>query len=315
MRSLWIGCSITAGLFLLLCLAPRAVLTADRPAGLASSTALRLPLNRVRSAPSDLEVAGDLAGLPAGTTWYVPLDSLLAWPLVTYTVSDDTNFIGATKVSGVPLEELARALGATPKADMVVAICDDKYRANYPREYVAAHHPLLVLKVNGEPPARWPNDPETHHNSMGPYMISHPKFTPRFKILGHTDEPQIPWGVVRVEFRNEKTVFGAIAPRGAHFSDLAVQDGYRIAQQNCFRCHNAGREGGEKAGRPWLLLAAWASAAPDSFAEYVRDPKKVNAHTEMPGNAAYDEATVRALRAYFVTFLSATSIERLAEKP
>ena len=141
---------------------------------------------------------------------------------------------------------------------------------------------------------------------MGPYLISHPKFAPRFKILAHRDEAQIPWGVVRIEFRNEKTVWGAIAPRGAAAEEASVQAGYRIAQQNCFRCHNAGREGGEKSGRPWLVLAAWAAASPDFFEDYVRDPKKRNERAQMPGNAGYDRPTTRALREYFATFITAT---------
>jgi hypothetical protein len=112
----------------------------------------------------------------------------------------------------VPLDELARMLGAAPESDLVVAICDDKYWANYPRAYIAAHHPLLVLRVNGETVPRWPKEPETHRHDTGPYMISHPAFAPSFKVLSHTDEPQIPWGVVRIEYRDEKSVFGAIAP-------------------------------------------------------------------------------------------------------
>ncbi len=264
-----------------------------------------LPLNATRHAASDLEVGGELAGLPAGSTRYIPLDALLALPLETYTVSDDTNFVANTKISGVPLESLARMFGAASASDLVVAICDDKYRANYPRAYMAAHHPLLVLRVNGEPPSRWPKDPETHRQNMGPYMISHPKFTPSFKVFSHFEEAQIPWGVVRLEFRDEKAVFGAIAPRGPRAADAPVQAGYRIAQQNCFRCHNAGAEGGQKSGRPWLVLAAWASSAPDFFADYVRDPRKRNAHTEMPGNPGYDTPTIAALRDYFATFVSA----------
>ena len=67
-------------------------------------------------------------------------------------------------------------------------------------------------------------------------------------------------------------VFGAIAPSGPQAAEPAVQDGYRIAQQNCFRCHNMGREGGHQASRPWLVLSAMASASPDYFAAYVRNP-------------------------------------------
>jgi len=271
----------------------------------ASSARSPLSLNATRKLPSDLEVGGDLARLPAGTMRYVTLASLLALPLVTYTVTDDPTFSGPTKISGIALEDLALLLGAEPSAGLLIAICDDKYRATYPRAYLKEHHPLLVLLVNGEPPSRWPKDLGTHRYDMGPYMISHPKFTPSFKILSHSDEPQIPWGVVRIEFRNEKAVFSAIAPRGPHADDVSVQAGYKIAQQNCFRCHSSGRESEQKSGRPWLVLSAFASAAPAYFSAYVGNPKKENAQAQMPGNPGYDDATLRALRDYFATFVPA----------
>jgi mono/diheme cytochrome c family protein len=257
-----------------------------------------------RLSPSDLEVGGDLTGLSPGTTRYVTYDTLLTLPQVTYTVKDDNNFTGPTEVSGVSLEKLGRLLGASPASDLVVAICDDKYRTSYPPAYLTAHHPLLVLTINGQPPERWPKDAEGHGLDMGPYMISHPSFTPSFKILAHEDEPQIPWGVVRLEFRSEKTVFGAIAPREKAASDPAVQAGYRIAQQNCFRCHNQGAGGGEKAGHPWLVLSAWANASPEYFSAYVRNPQSKNPHAQMPGNPRYDDATLQALTAYFRAFTS-----------
>ena len=230
------------------------------------------------------------------------LDSLLALPLVTYTVTDDPDLPSPSQISGIPLEDLARMLGAEPSADMIVAICDDKYRANYPRDYIKEHHPLLVLRVNGEPPPGWPKDPESQ-SDMGPYMISHPKFTPSFKILSHADEAQIPWGVLRLEFRDEKTVFGAIAPPTSRSGDASVQAGYKIAQQYCFHCHNAGQEGGQKAGRSWQVLAAFASSAPDYFSAYVRDPEiKKTPQRKCRRTPAYDDATIGALRDYFATF-------------
>ena len=109
---------------------------------------------------------------------------------------------------------------------------------------------------------------------MGPYLISHPKFVPAFHVLSIPEEPQIPWGVVRLEFRDEKKTFAGIAPRGARADSTEVQAGYRIATQHCFRCHNQGREGGQKAGRPWAVLSAWATASPQYFATYVRDPEE-----------------------------------------
>jgi mono/diheme cytochrome c family protein len=165
---------------------------------------------------------------------------------------------------------------------------------------LAAHHPLLVLEVNHRPPAEWPKDPDG--NEMGPYLISHAKFTPSFRILSHADEAQIPWGVARLEFRNEHTVFSAIAPRGPHANDAAVQAGFRIAQQNCFRCHNMGDEGGQKAEVSWTVLAAFAATAPKAFGAYVRDPQAGNPRTQMAASPGYDDATLAALSAYFDTF-------------
>ena len=257
-----------------------------------------------RLSPSDLEIGGELAGLPPGNTRYVTRADLLTLPQVSFTVTDDPNFAGPAKVSGILLEDLVRDLAADPDADLAIAICGDRYRGNYPRAYLAEHHPLLVLAVNSQPPERWPKDAQGHGGKMGPYMISHRQFKPGFKILAHEDEPQIPWGVVRLEFQNEQAVFAAIAPRGRNAGQPDVEAGYRIAQQNCIRCHNLGDEGGLKARRPWLVLSAWATASPEYFAAYVRSPLSQNPHAQMYPNPEYDAETLRALTAYFQTFLS-----------
>ena len=178
----------------------------------------------------------EFGGVPDGSTRYVRREDLLALPQVSYTVRDDANFKGPTQVSGVSLGELARGFSANPQSDLIVATCDDLYRANYSRSYITAHDPLLVLFINGKAPEGWPRDSESHGMSMGPYLISHPVFASRSKVLSQSEEPQIPWGVIRLEFRSEERVFGAIAPRGPNAKEPAVQDGYHIAQQNCFRC-------------------------------------------------------------------------------
>ena len=255
-----------------------------------------------RQVPSDLEVGGEFAGLPPDSAGYVTRDDLLAMPQVNLTVTDDANFSGAVKIRGVKLEELTRRLHASPAADMVVAICDDGYRAHYTRAYLMAHHPVLVLQVNDEPPSGWPKAAEDHSSDMGPYMISHPKFTAVDRILSQTEEPQIPWGVVRIEFREEKTMFDAIGPRGSRASDPDVQAGLRIAGQNCLRCHNAGDVGGTKSGRSWEALGTMAGASPESFVAYIRDPRAKNPRAQMPGNPQYEDATLSALTAYFRTF-------------
>ena len=279
-----------------------------------AGSAVVIPLQSARLSPLDLEVGGELSGVPPGTTRYISRDTLLTLPQVTYTVTDDPNFTGSTQVSGVLLEDLFQHLGASPDSDLIVAICRDQYNGSYSRDYIAAHHPLLVLAINGKAPGEWPKNAEVPGGDMGPYLISHPRFSPRFKVLAHSDEPQIPWGVVRLEFRDEKSVFGAIAPHGSHAAEPAVQDGFRIAQQNCFRCHNMGREGGHKASRPWPVLSAMASAAPDYFAAYVRNPRASNPDAQMPANPTYDDTTLHALVAYFASFSSPEKTKQ-EEKP
>jgi mono/diheme cytochrome c family protein len=75
--------------------------------------------------------------------------------------------------------------------------------------------------------------------------------------------------------------------------------GYRIALENCLRCHQAGSIGGTKAKIPWQLLSAIASADPALFSHVVTNPVAVNPRATMPANPAYDAPTLAALTAYF----------------
>ena len=265
-----------------------------------SCTAAPLILHRVRARADDLQVGGDLAGVPNGETRYIAYSDLLKLPQESYTVSDDANFVGTVKISGVALEKLPALLGASEGASMVIAVCDDDYDAHYTAAYFKAHHPLLVLRVNGMPPAHWPLGADGF--AMGPYMVSHPRFVSAFHVLAHADEAQVPWGVVRLEFRKEDEVYAAIAPHGAHEQDEAVQQGYRIASQNCFRCHSNAAEGGTKSPKTWQTLAEKAANDPHFFDAYVRAPKTLNPKSQMAASPQYDERTMAALRAYFTTF-------------
>ncbi len=93
-----------------------------------------------------------------GGVRYVSRDELLALPQTSFIATGDANFTGSVAIRGVTLEELALALGVPASSDLVVAICDDLYRANYHRAYIAAQHPVLVLEINGKGPAEWPKD-------------------------------------------------------------------------------------------------------------------------------------------------------------
>ncbi len=252
------------------------------------------------TSPGDLEVGGELGGLPAGSVRYVRYEDLLTLPQETYSISDDTNFKGATEISGVALTTLAKLFGQTAHSDLIVAICYDKYRSNYPSDYLAAHHPVLVLKINGKLRDQWPQS--EYDGPMGPYLISHPTFKPSFRILSHEDEPQIPFGVTRLDFRTESVVFGTIAPPGKWAKDSKVWQGYQIARQDCFRCHALYGEGGERASRSWLVLAAWAATDATRFQEYIHKPTDVQPNAKMPAHGDYDAATLEALTAYYTTF-------------
>jgi mono/diheme cytochrome c family protein len=253
-----------------------------------------------RLSPGDLEVGGELASLPPGSSRYLRYEDLLRLPQENYAVSDDSNLPARTEVGGVALETLARVLGQSSPDSLIVAICDDQYRANYPRDYVAAHHPLLVLRIDGKLHGQWP--PLQDGGTPGPYLISHPFFKPAFKVLSHVDEPQIPYGVVRIEFSRESSVFGAIRPPGIRPANSRVEQGYVIARQDCFRCHNMGAQGGTKAGRSWLKLAQLAAQNSPRFRQTIRNPVSVNPRATMPAHTGYDDATLDALTAYFRTF-------------
>lgn len=256
-----------------------------------------------RSSEGDLELGGKLKGLPIGATRYVRYEDLLRLPQETFTVRDDTNFKGRVQIQGVALSEIARLFGDVPDGTMIVAICYDHYRTNYPREYMEEHHPLLVLRINGQTRKNWPKS--ENGGPLGPYLISHPFFKPAFKVLSHEDEPQIPFGVVRLELRPESMVFGAIRPPGNWAANSPVEQGYAIARQDCFRCHNMGTEGGTMAARSWLQLGTDARRDRERFERMIHDPASVMPNATMPAHKEYDTQTLNALTAYFRTFAPA----------
>ncbi len=139
----WVAC-----LWFAVCLAPRLLK--------AEELTSRLVLHEVRQSDTDLEIGGDLSGLHPGSTRYVTYSDLLKLPQVEYTVSDDSNFAGTTRIGGVALTELTRDLGTAIAANFIVAVCNDGYRTNYPADYLAAHRPLLVLRINGKTLPDWP---------------------------------------------------------------------------------------------------------------------------------------------------------------
>ena len=267
----------------------------------APQNSLKLVLRAQRSSPSDLEISGNLAGQPSGAKYYLSRDDLLRLHQVNFSVSGDPNFSGPTKVKGVELASLARALAVEGEKALIVAVCDDWYRAYYSQQYRQLHQPVLVLELDGQPPEGWP---KSKNGLAMAYLITHPNFVPSSKTLSQEEEAQVPWGVIRLEFHDEQTEFTPISPRSRNAADAAVQSGYTVARQNCLRCHGPESQEHLKGKLTWDGIALFASQAPQNFAAYVRNPKALSKEAQMPGNPNYDDATIAALIAYFRTFIS-----------
>src|ERR1700736_6251450 len=87
------------GLFLLVLAACPSMGSPCSQAKSKGPNASKLMLHETRSSPLDLEVGGDLAGVPSGTIRYLRREELLALSQASYTVTDDSNFSGPTQVS------------------------------------------------------------------------------------------------------------------------------------------------------------------------------------------------------------------------
>ena len=294
--------AFTLGAMLICCLS---LPDPGRAASKAKLLSHRLQMFKSRQTDTDLEVTGMLAGLPAGTPGYVRYADLLSLPQVSVTARDDDNFPGlkpaqSLRVSGVYLEDVARALGVYEDSDLVAANCIDNYRGHFPATYIVAHHPILALTINDLSPNDWAQKAQQH--SVGPYFVTYSHFVPAFKILSHEDMPQEPANVILLNFSTAAATYGAIAPRGTFPPDSPVQQGFNVAKQNCLRCHNLGPYGGTKSGRTWFALGTWAREQPAFFANYVHNPKAFETNAKMPPNPAYDAPTLSAITAYFQTF-------------
>jgi hypothetical protein len=261
-----------------------------------------------RRSPSDLEITGKVAGVAAGVVRYISYERLLALPQTTVTITGDDNFRELPQqklvVTGVYLDVLESSLSALPASDLLIALCSDGYRATYSRGYVKTHRPILALKINGLPVETWVA--QTHNDDPGTYFITHADFTPSFSVLSFQEIPKIPAKVTRLEFGTSQEVYGAISPHQKDAANPQVIDGFRIARQHCYRCHNMGSYGGTKASRSWQSLGDFAASSPSTFERYLRDPKSLDPKSTMSCDPQLGEPAAKALQAYFQTFASTT---------
>ncbi len=280
----------------------------------ADRTAVRAMLHTTRQSDSDLEITGMAQGPTANASGYLSYADLTTLPQIEATVADDPDYPGvAMHVSGVYLATLAAAIGGSSSFDLIDTLCTDGYRSHFPADYIAAHHPILVLKIDGMTPSQWAA--QERQDDPGPYLVVYQHFVPAFHVLAHADRPQLPTNVVRLNFSTAAATFGAIAPRGRFAADSPERQGFAIAKQNCLRCHSQGPYGGTKSSLNWDALSTWAREEPTFFAKYIHGPRGFESDARMPGNPEYNAATLAALTAYFRTFTARPPATKPSKEP
>jgi len=278
----------------------------SRERSLAEQGRDHLVLTARRAAATDLEIGGLAKDGPR----YVSRKSLLELSQVEAVLKRDENFPEApaagVRVRGVEFGALIRGLGAEGAADAkeiaVEAVCSDGYTPTFPPDYMLQHHPILVLTIDGLASSAWAE--KTRTADLGPYFVAYADFKPAFHVLSHTDRPQVPTQILRLEIATQERMFSGIEPPHAEKlqADSPVIRGYRIAQQNCFRCHSAAGYGGTKSSRDWRYLASIARKKPERFAAWVHNPQSIEPKSQMPPNLNYDRDTLAALTRYFAVF-------------
>ncbi len=256
-----------------------------------------LPLYATRVGPTDLVVAGALAGVAAGESRYVRWADLRGLP--THILKLTGEFVpGEQEVTVVFLSDVWHALPVDPQADTVLATCGDGYASVYRADFIARCRPFLVLEINGQGPEHWP--PPGLKFNPAPYVISvAPSVAPavaQVLDVGHKK----PWGVSAIEIARFADRFrGTFTGRWASISARAAE-GRDIWVNSCASCHPgpAGIFGGTKSGQPFPVIAAIAGYDPGLFRRYVRAPKSENPSAKMEPHPHYTDAQLDALIAF-----------------
>lgn len=272
---------------------------------IAPQNAGRSPFHIERKADSDLEISGKVQGIRPGESRFVAREYLLGLPQVDSFIEHSEVLAGRSEpgipVRGVYLDVLANSLGASSEASSVAAICADGYTSIFPEKYIQQHRPIFVLTIEGLTPHEWA---VRHHSfDAGPYFVGYQHFVPSFQVLSHSDRPAEPDGMTKIVFESEEQLYAGIVPGGsAGVPQMELEKGYLIARQNCYRCHNAGTNGGTKASVSWKQIGAVAKKEPQRFKKWVSDPQSIDRKSKMPPNKDYDQPTLSVLQRYFASF-------------
>jgi len=260
-------------------------------------TLAAIELYTERVSPQDLEIRGKLAGVPAGESRFVRWSELRSLPTSTLTMPRAFG-LDAPQLTILFLSDLWIALPHSSTADTLLAVCQDGYASVYPRDFITAYRPFLVLEINGLGPADWP-PPGVKHD-FGPYVISiATEVVPAVAQLLDGAHKR-PWGAVTLELATFAERF-ADAYRGkwAELSPQAVT-GRVLWINSCASCHRGPGQmfGGTKSDRPFEALAALAIRDAGYFRQYVRDPKSKMPGAAMEPHPHYTDEQLAALIAF-----------------
>jgi hypothetical protein len=256
-----------------------------------------LPLFEQRSSPYDLEVSGELAGVPPGGVRYVRYSDLRSLPTAVLRMTGE--FVpGEQAVTVVFLGDLEKELPASPGADCVLATCVDRYASVFTRDFIARYRPFLVLEINGEGPDKWP--PKGLDFNPGPYVItvSEALVPEAASVLDIAHKK--PWGVSGIEIATfSKSFSGAFQGRWSAISARAAA-GRDIWINDCDSCHlgPGGIFSGNQSRQAFAIIAAIARGNPALFKQYVRDPKSVISTAKMEPHPQYTDAQLDSVIAF-----------------
>jgi hypothetical protein len=267
-------------------------------AALTNAPAAPLPSSPTRTSPQDLEVFDIGPGGQKSASRFYTYTQLGSLPQVTLPTKQDPNTMAPATYTGVYLRDLFAALGAPAGADVLGSNCYDNYKDYYDPAYIQHHQPLLILKYDGKPPAEWPA--VEGGMPFGPYCVGQVNFVPADHLLGYTEPPRIPFGVVSLELTTLHQAYDSFAPK-KDATDPQVIAGHRIAMGSCVMCHYTDVAGGLKSNQPWTILAVFATSNGSYFRDYVVNPLKFNPKSAMPVHPTFDAKTLDALQAYFKT--------------
>ena len=196
----------------------------------------------------------------------------------------------------VPLATLAERF---PEADSLMAYCRDGYVSYYPKAFLEAYRPFLVLDLAATPRGdlRLSGGPD-----LGPYYITFSARVERGSAALPDPDNKRPFGVERLVFGDRETLVGPLFEEPVSELAPAAERGRELWTHNCMSCHAWGTKGGGPGGhlsnRTAPVVAIHAKHNDAYFHDYVRDPSTFIPGVKMPKHPHYTDAQIDAIQSF-----------------